>query len=82
MRRFLLFLIIIVIGAIALVASPLFDVKQTDAGRLPQVESEDGNIIASPGEPPSFEVETGTMTIGDADDEEEQSSAGQAGNTL
>ncbi|MBB3764587.1 hypothetical protein [Sphingomicrobium lutaoense] len=80
MRRLLILLIILVIGAIALVASPFLDVSQTRPATLPKVEADDEKIVAEPGQAPSFEVETGTITIGDAEDgDNEMRSAETAG---
>ena len=64
MRAILLILIIVVVGAIAAIATGLVDVSQTQPARAPNFEAGDGTIRAQGGQPPAFEVQTGSVGIG------------------
>ena len=65
MRNILIVAMILVLIAILVVASPMLDVRQDEAGTLPSVEASEDGITAQPGEAPSFEVETGSVKMGD-----------------
>ena len=65
MRNILIVAMILVLIAILVVASPMLDVRQSEPGSLPSVETSEDGITAQPGEAPSFEVETGSVKMGD-----------------
>ena len=64
MRAILLILILVVVAAIAAIATGLVDVSQTREARVPSVEASDGAIRTQSGQPPAFEVQTGTVEVG------------------
>lgn len=64
MRAILLILILAVVALIAAIATGLIDVSQTREARVPSVAAEDGSIRAQGGQPPAFEVQTGSVGIG------------------
>jgi len=64
MRAILLILIVAVVGLIAAISTGLIDVSQTQPARAPHVEAGDGTIRAQGGQPPAFEVQTGSVGIG------------------
>ena len=64
MRAILLILILVVVAAIAAIATGLVDVSQTREARVPSVEAGNGAIRAQGGQPPAFEVQTGTVEVG------------------
>ena len=65
MRNILIVAMILVLIAILVVASPMLDVRQSEPGSLPSVETSEDGITAQPGDAPSFEVETGSVKMGD-----------------
>ena len=64
MRAILLVLILIVIAAIALVASGLVDINTIRGAQAPKVEANERGIAASGGQTPAFDVETGSVAVG------------------
>ena len=64
MRAILLILIVVVVGLIAAIATGLVNVSQTQQARAPVVEATDGGIRAEGGQPPAFDVQTGSVGIG------------------
>jgi hypothetical protein len=64
MRPILLILIIAVVALIAAIATGLIDISQTRSARAPRVEAVNGSIRATEGQPPAFEVQTGSVEVG------------------
>lgn len=64
MRAILLILIVAVAGLIVAFATGLVDISQTRQARAPNLEAGDGTIRAQGGQPPAFEVQTGSVGIG------------------
>ena len=64
---FLLILIVGVVALIGLIASGLIDISQTRGARAPRVEAVNGAIRAEGGQPPAFEVQTGSVQVGTRD---------------
>ena len=64
MRAILLILIVAVVGLIAAVATGFLDISQTREARAPRVEAADGAIRTTSGQPPAFEVQTGSVEVG------------------
>ncbi len=64
MRAILLILIIAVVALIAAIETGFIDINQTRSGRAPQFETADGAIRAKEGQPPAFEVQTGSVEVG------------------
>ena len=64
MRAILLILILAVVATIAAIATGFVDISQTREARVPTVEANDGAIRAAGGQPPAFEVQTGTVEVG------------------
>lgn len=64
MRAILLVLILAVVALIAAFATGLVDISQTREARVPKLEASDGAIRAQGGEPPAFEVQTGSVEVG------------------
>lgn len=64
MRAILLILILAVVALIAAFATGLVDISQTREARAPRLEASDGAIRAQGGEPPAFEVQTGSVEVG------------------
>ncbi|HEY0628658.1 MAG TPA: hypothetical protein VGD23_04955 [Sphingomicrobium sp.] len=64
MRAILLILIVAVVALIAAVATGLINVSQTQEARVPKLEAGDGAIQAQGGQPPAFEVQTGSVGVG------------------
>jgi len=63
-RAILLLLIGIIGAAILLVMTGLVDIRQTDPAVMPKVSVNEDGIQAKGGQAPSFDVETGTVSIG------------------
>ena len=67
MRAILLILIIAVVALIAAIETGFVDISQTRGARAPRVEASDGSIRAQGGQPPAFEVQTGSVGVGTRD---------------
>ena len=64
MRAIFLILIVAVLALIAAVLTGMIDIRQTQPGVAPGVESADGKLVARPGQAPAFDVETGSIGVG------------------
>ena len=64
MRGILLILILAVVALIAAFATGFIDISQTREARVPSVEARDGTIRARGGQPPAFEMQTGSVEVG------------------
>lgn len=62
MRAVLFILIIALVAVIAAVATGLVNIQ--GRGSMPQVSSTQNGVVAKGGQPPAFDVETGTVKIG------------------
>jgi uncharacterized protein involved in outer membrane biogenesis len=66
MRAILMVLIVIVVAAIIAVATGLLNINQVRPARAPQVSATHNGVVAKGGQTPSFDVETGSVTVGTA----------------
>jgi uncharacterized protein involved in outer membrane biogenesis len=64
MRAIILVLIVVVVAVIAAVATGLLDINQVRPARAPQVSATHNGVVAKGGQAPSFDVETGSVTVG------------------
>ena len=64
MRAILLVLILAVVGLIILIATGLLDINQTKPAEVPQVAVTENGVVATGGQAPAFDVETGTVSVG------------------
>jgi hypothetical protein len=64
MRAILLILMLAVIGLIAAIATGFLDISQTRSARAPDIDATGNGIVARGGQAPSFDVETGSVSIG------------------
>jgi hypothetical protein len=64
MRAVFLILILVVVALIAAFATGIVDISQTREARAPNLEASDGAIRAQGGQPPAFEVQTGSVEVG------------------
>ena len=64
MRAVLLILILGVVVLIVLVATGLLNINQTRPAEVPRVQATSNGITAKGGQPPAFDVETGTVSVG------------------
>jgi len=64
MRAIFLILILAVVALIAAIATGFLDISQTREARAPDLEASDGAIRAQGGQPPAFEVQTGSVEVG------------------
>ena len=64
MRAILLLLIVVVVGAILAFASGFLHLNQTQTAQVPGVSVGNGGVTAHGGRAPSFEVETGSVSVG------------------
>ena len=63
MRAILFVLILVVAALILAIASGYLDIDQTQPVKVPQIETGDGGISTSGGQLPSFDVETGSVSV-------------------
>ena len=64
MRTILLILIVAVVALIAAFATGFLDISQTREARAPAVEATNGSVRTTGGQPPAFEVQTGSVGVG------------------
>ena len=64
MRAILLILILAIVALIAAFATGYVDISQTRQASVPQIKAGDGAIRAEGGQPPAFEVQTGSVEVG------------------
>ncbi|MFL6751896.1 MAG: hypothetical protein ACJ8D5_00700 [Sphingomicrobium sp.] len=64
MRAVLLVLIVAVIAVIAAVATGFLDINQIRGGKAPQVSATSNGVAAKGGQPPAFDIETGSIKVG------------------
>lgn len=64
MRAVILLLILLVVGAIALVATGFVNVNQTQPAKAPAVAVGKEGVVVQGGQKPKFEVETGRIEVG------------------
>lgn len=64
MRGLILILILLVVAAIAAVATGLVNISQTRPAAVPQVSTTDKGVVAKGGQTPAFGVSTGKIEVG------------------
>jgi hypothetical protein len=64
MRALILVLILLVVGAIALVSTGFVNVNQTQGAEVPAVAVGSDGVVVKGGQEPKFKVETGKIEIG------------------
>ena len=64
MRAILFILILVVIAIIIAVASGFLDINQTREAKAPEVSTTRTGVTAKGGQPPAFDVETGSVKVG------------------
>ena len=64
MRAVLLILMLAVVALIVLIATGLLDINQTRPAEAPSVSVNDNGVTATGGQTPTFDVETGTVSVG------------------
>jgi hypothetical protein len=67
MRAILFVLIIGLIVVIAAVATGFLDISQIRGAKAPQVSATRNGITAKGGQPPAFDIETGSVKVGSKD---------------
>nr|WP_314442004.1 hypothetical protein [uncultured Sphingomonas sp.] len=64
MRAVILLLILLIVGAIALVATGFVNVNQTQPAQVPAVAVGSDGVVVKGGQQPKFQVETGRIEVG------------------
>ena len=64
MRAVLIFIILLILAAIALVATGLVNISQITGARAPEITATQNGVTAKGGQPPAFDVQTGSVKIG------------------
>lgn len=64
MRAVLLILILVVVAAIAAIGTGFVDINQTRGARAPDVDASQNGLVASGGQTPAFDVQTGSVQVG------------------
>ena len=64
MRVILVILILAVLAMIAAVASGLVNINQTRGARAPAMATGDNGVAVRGGQPPAFDIETGSVAVG------------------
>ena len=64
MRTVILILIVIILGVIAAIATGFLDISQIRGAKAPQVSATHNGVVTKGGQPPAFDVQTGSVTVG------------------
>ena len=64
MRAILLILIIAVVAIIIAVATGFLDINQIRGAKAPEISATRNGVVAKGGQPPAFDVETGSVKVG------------------
>jgi hypothetical protein len=64
MRAILFVLILAVAALIVALATGYLDVDQTQPARAPDIDADRGGVTARGGQPPTFDIETGSVSVG------------------
>ena len=64
MRPILLILIIAVVAILIAIATGFLDISQTREAKAPQISATGNGVTARGGQAPSFDVETGSVSVG------------------
>jgi hypothetical protein len=67
MRALLLILIVAVLVIVAAIATGFLNINQIRTARAPQVTATRNGVTAKGGQPPAFDVETGSVKVGTKD---------------
>lgn len=67
MRSILLVLIVVLVAIIAAVATGFLDINQIRGAKAPDVTASGNGVSAKGGQPPAFDVETGSVKVGTKD---------------
>ena len=64
MRAVILVLIIAIVGLVAAIATGFLNINQISGARAPEVTATQNGVTAKGGQPPAFEVQTGSVKVG------------------
>ncbi len=64
MRAILLLLILLIVVAIGAIATGFININQTQAAAAPDIDVNQSGVVASGGQAPQFDVETGKIGVG------------------
>jgi hypothetical protein len=64
MRAILLVLILAVVAILIAIATGFLDISQTREAKAPQISATGNGVTARGGQTPSFDVETGSVSVG------------------
>jgi hypothetical protein len=64
MRAVIFVLIVAVIAIVAAIATGFLNISQIRGGKAPEVAATHNGVTAKGGQPPSFDVETGSVKVG------------------
>ena len=67
MRTVLLVLIIAVVAIIIAIATGFLDINQIRGAQAPDVSASQNGVVAQGGQPPAFDVQTGSVKVGSKD---------------
>lgn len=66
MRALILVLIVAILVVIAAVATGFLNINQTRGAKPPEITATHNGVTAKGGQPPAFDVETGSVKVGSA----------------
>ena len=64
MRSFILILVVIILLAIAAIATGFVDINQIRGAQAPSISASRNGVTAKGGQAPAFDVQTGSVTVG------------------
>jgi hypothetical protein len=67
MRSFILILVVVILLAIAAIATGFVDINQIRSAKAPEVSTTQNGIVTKGGQAPAFDVQTGSVTVGSKD---------------
>jgi len=67
MRTVIFILVIVILLAIAAIATGFVDINQIRGAKAPEVTTTQNGIVTKGGQAPAFDVQTGSVTVGSKD---------------
>lgn len=64
MRAVILILIVVILAVIAALATGYVNINQVQSAQAPEITATHNGLVAKGGQPPAFDVETGSVKVG------------------
>lgn len=64
MRAVILILVVVILALIAAIATGYLNINQVQSAQAPEITATHNGLVAKGGQPPAFDVETGSVKVG------------------